>query len=272
MTFRADDAGYRRRNLETVLAWLSTIKIRDDLQVIVVEQSQTPSLTRGSLDELFSGVQIVHAYNDRAFNKSWGLNVAARYSQAPCLFFADTDLMVPNDFEETLDMLARGVEVVKPYNRLIDLTDEQTHALDDGVLPLAAMNGTDANTPTDRAHIGEHVSLGGGIFAIQARRFMQLGGFDERFIGWGGEDDAMTLKIQRTRPSTMVLDACALHLFHPRDQVALMSHAHYAQNKALLEPYRKLPEAQLTRLMEIQKQMGGNPHKYSPNNAKMLAV
>jgi N-terminal domain of galactosyltransferase len=272
MTFRADDAGYRRRNLDTVLAWLSTLKIRDELQVVVLEQSQTSTLTQGSLDELFSGVQIVHAYNDGAFNKSWGLNVAARYAQAPLLFFADTDLIVPNDFEETLELLARGVEVVKPYNRLIDLSEAQTDALDDGVLPLAAMSGADVNTPTNRAHIGEHVSLGGGVFAIQARRFLQIGGFDERFLGWGGEDDAMTLKIQRVRPSTMVLDACALHLFHPRDQAALMSHAHYAQNKALLEPYRQLPDAQLTRMMEIQKQMGGNPHKYSPNDATMLAV
>jgi predicted glycosyltransferase involved in capsule biosynthesis len=272
MTFRTDDAGYRRRNLETVLAWLSTLKIRDELDVVVVEQSQTPTLSAESLDELFSGVRIVHAYNNAAFNKSWGLNVAARYAQTPLLFFADTDLIVPNDFEETLELLARGVEVVKPYNRLIDLNEAQTDALDDGVLPHAAMNGTDKSVPTDRAHIGEHVSLAGGVFAIQARRFMQLGGFDERFIGWGGEDDAMTLKIQRVRPSTMLLDGCALHLFHPRDQVALMNHEYYAQNKALLEPYRQLPEAQLLRMMEIQKQMSGNPHKYSPNDAKMLAV
>ena len=74
----------------------------------------------------------------------------------------------------------------------------------------------------------------------------------------------MTLKIQRIRPSAVQLDALALHLFHPRHRSALQSQPSYAANVALLEQYRALPEPTLLRLFEIQKQMAGNPNKYSP--------
>ncbi len=260
ITYRADDAGYRRHNLETVLTWLSTLALRDELQVILVEQAATPSLNAAE-DPLLERVELLHVYSEQAFNKSWGFNIGARLARTPWLIFADADMILPGGLDETLDVLARGVDVVKPYSRMIDLDAAQTEALDEGVLPQAALSGEQAS---GRAHIGEHVVLAGGVFAIQAARFGQIGGFDERFLGWGGEDDAMTLKIQRTRPSVVALDAPALHLYHPRDQAALMNHPQYAQNKALLSCYRDLPESPLFRMFEIQKQFAGNIHKYSP--------
>jgi predicted glycosyltransferase involved in capsule biosynthesis len=267
ITFRADVEGYRRRNLETTLAWLSTLRSRNELQVIVIEQSRTPTINAAD-DELFQQVELLHAFSDRPFNKSWGLNIGARLAKTQCLFFADADMIIPTDIEETLELMARGVEVVKPYTKMIDLNAAQTEALDDGVLPEEALAGEQA---TDRAHKGEHLVLAGGIFATQSQRFARLGGFDERFVGWGGEDDAMTLKIQRVQASTMLLEGLALHLYHPRDQTALMNHAHYGPNTALLEQYRQLPETALLRMFEIQKQMIGNPRKYSPQSLAALA-
>ena len=184
ITYREDATEHRRRNLESVLAWLSTLPIRVELQVIVVEQSQTPSLHREA-DELFRDVTLVHTFNPGEFNKSWGLNIAARYATTPWLFFADADMMLPNGLDETLDMLARGVEVVKPYSRLIDLNENETLALDDGELP-SALGEPDAGTQA-RAQDGEYVVLAGGIFAIQSKTFARMGGFDERFLGWAAK-------------------------------------------------------------------------------------
>jgi predicted glycosyltransferase involved in capsule biosynthesis len=260
LTYRADDAGFRRRNLETILVWLSTLACREALEVIVVEQSPVPTLPRDGLDS-FANVRVLHAFNAGPFNKSWGLNLASRVANASWFFLADADLMIATDIEETLDVLARGVDVVKPYHRVIDLTQAQTDALDDGTLPLDLI---ESDAPADRRAIGEHLVLGGGVIAMQARTFTRIGGFDERFIGWGGDDDAITLKIQRVRPSVVALQGAALHLYHPRDQAALMGHAHYTQNVALLDEYRQLPDAPLMRMLEIQKQMAANWKKYSP--------
>jgi GT2 family glycosyltransferase len=265
-TYRADAEGFRRRNLETVLVWLSTLASRAELEVIVIEQSSAPTLPRDGLDS-FENVRVMHAFNNGPFNKSWGLNLASRVATTPWLFIADADIILPNDIEETLDLLARNVEVVKPFHRWIDLSVEETDALDDGVLPVDAIN---SNALADRRAIGEHLVLGGGLFAMQAKTFARLGGFDERFLGWGGEDDAMTLKIQRARPSVVALQGTALHLYHERNRTVMMGHADYATNVALLDEYRRLPDAPLYRMMEIQRQMAGNWQKYSP--ARLLEV
>jgi glycosyltransferase involved in cell wall biosynthesis len=260
ITFRNDTNGTRLRNLETVLTWLNTLPERSELEVIVVEQSRVPSLEAS--EGIFRNVRLVHAFNAVDFNKSWGLNLATRYATTPWLFFADADLMLPSGIEESIDLLARGVEVVKPYSRLVDLTEHETDALDEGVLPDAVSSttsGVDA-----RQMIGEHVVLAGGVFAMQLKTFAKLGGFDERFVGWGGEDNAMTIKIQRARPSTMQLDALALHLFHPRIVPDMHAHSQYRSNLSLLEQYRYLPDAALFRMFEIQKQLAGNERKYSP--------
>jgi predicted glycosyltransferase involved in capsule biosynthesis len=260
ITFRDDATGVRRHNLETVLTWLNTLPVRAEIEVIVVEQSSVPTID--TTDDMFRNVRVMHAFNAGAFSKSWGFNFAARCSTTPWLFFADADMLLPEGLEESLDLLARGVEVVKPYTRLLDLSESETNALDDGVLP-AAINAPDSGAHARQA-IGEHVVLAGGIFAIQSKTFAKLGGFDERFVGWGGEDNAMTLKIQRARPSTMQLDALGLHLFHPRDVSALRSNPQYQRNLSMLDQYRYLPDASLFRMFEIQKQLAGNPRKYSP--------
>jgi hypothetical protein len=263
ITYRADptiggnDGGYRRRNLETVLAWLQTIAPPLQLDVLVVEQSMVPTLT----PDMLSGARALHVYNPGPFNKSWGLNIAARQVTAPWLFFGDADMMLPEGLQASAELLAQSIEVVKPYDRLIDLTQAQTLALDDGEMPIAQLQ---SRGKADRTHLGEHIVLAGGVFAMQASSFARMGGFDERFLGWGGEDDAMTLKIQRLRPSVVVQEASALHLYHDRDPATLTAHPNYVSNVALLEHYRQLPDAPLLRLFEIQKQMVGNVHKYSP--------
>ena len=94
---------------------------------------------------------------------------------------------------------------------------------------------------------------------------MQLGGWDERFIGWGGEDDALTYKVQRKRISTLELDEVpALHLWHPRPQAQTLGQPHYAANKAPLAGYRALPEASFDRMLEVQRQLLGHREKYRP--------
>jgi predicted glycosyltransferase involved in capsule biosynthesis len=101
------------------------------------------------------------------------------------------------------------------------------------------------------------------LFAIRRDAFVHLGGFDERFVGWGGEDDAMTIKVERARLSCVELDReVALHLHHPRPAEATFGHAHYAANRALLDDYARYDDATLARLAEVQWQLAGHARKY----------
>ncbi len=244
------DGGARRAGLEGVLARLAR---SPSIETVVVEQDRAPHLT-GPLPHPHA--RVVFAGNPGPFNKGWGLNVGARIAHGSVLVFADADVLVGESLERSIALCAGEFALVKPYVRLADLTKAQTLALRTGTQPPpAAVNG--------RAAIGESIVLCGGVFVIRRDAFVHIGGFDERFVGWGGEDDAMSIKVERARlPCVELDDEVALHLWHPRPRAATMGQPHYASNVALLRDYARYSDAELARLAEVQWSRGGNVHKY----------
>ena len=97
---------------------------------------------------------------------------------------------------------------------------------------------------------------------------MELGMWDERFLGWGGEDDAMSLKLQRARVSAMEFDSRpAVHLHHARAAPVVGGappHVDYTNNVRLVQRYRDYADDELLRLYEVGRQIHGNPNKYRP--------
>jgi hypothetical protein len=46
--------------------------------------------------------------------------------------------------------------------------------------------------------------------------FESVGGWDEEFVGWGGEDDMMTFKVEAAGLKTASMPFSCYHLWHPR--------------------------------------------------------
>lgn len=254
VTYRQDAGGARRANLHAVLARLAQSPA---IETIVVEQDAAPRLA-GALPH--PAAQHVFVRNPGAFNKAWACNVGTRMARGDVLAFLDADILIGASLDRACALCAQGHSVVKPYVRLVDLTARETRALAADPRALPAL------TPAriGRGAIGEAVVLCGGLFVIRRAAYVHLGGFDERFVGWGGEDDAMTHKIERARLSTIELDdEVAWHLCHPRP-AATHGHAHYAANVALVAAYRRYRDDELARLAEVQWQVSGNPRKYAP--------
>lgn len=259
LTYRADREGQRRRNLEAVLAWLAGFA---QIDVVVVEQDVAPTelaLPRQRCQALF-------AYNPGPFNKSWGLNVGFRAAQTQWLGFGDADVIVGDALWQSFELLRQGLLAVKPYRRLIDLDEEESK-------PVRAGNFTrvparDPRAAPSREGIGEHVVFAGGSFVIHRHAFAALGGWDERFLGWGGEDDALSYRIERSRIACTELDVSpAMHLWHARPREATFDQPSYAANRQLLDDYRRYADAQLDRLAEVQMQVLGRREKYRPLSA-----
>jgi GT2 family glycosyltransferase len=253
LTYRQGAGDARRANLDTVLARLAR---SPDVEVLVVEQDAVPRLG-GALPH--AGARAVFVHNPGPFNKGWGFNVGARLASGSVLAFCDADVLVGASLDKALRYCARDVAIAKPYVRLVDLTQAQTRALRARTLDPATI---DARSP-GREAIGESIVLCGGLFAMRRDAFVHIGGFDERFVGWGGEDDAMSLKVERARlPCVELDDEVALHLWHARPRAATICNPHYAQNLALLADYRRYGDAELARLAEVQWQGCGYSHKY----------
>jgi N-terminal domain of galactosyltransferase len=253
ITFRADASGQREANLATVLQWLAQWP---NLDVVLVEQDD---VSRISTKLPAIKLRHVFAYNPGPFNKSWGFNIGARLSQQPYLVFGDADVIVTQGLSESIAALQRGRSLAKPYRRLIDLSAEQTKVLRaSGEIKVDAGQG-------DRSKLGEHIVLCGGVFAIERGAFVHIGCWDERFVGWGAEDDAMSYKVERARLSAEQFDLQpAVHLHHPRSPATTMQQPHYDANVAVLQQLRDLSDTELKRLAEVNRQITGQPEKYRP--------
>ena len=231
IAFRADSCsgapsrGQRLENLQAVLKWVSQLGIDE---IIVVEQDRESRLPSGFLP---AGCKSVFAFNEGPFNKSWGFNIGFKQSSGDVLAFGDADILIDSkNLLESFALCHADADAVNPYDRLIDLTAEETSAFLQTGNGLAAMPSRQI---VNREPIGEFLCFCGGLFVIRRNVFEVLGGFDERFVGWGGEDDAMSIKLDKLVFNTQsVSGQPAYHLFHARHRSRLDGHSHYAQNVA----------------------------------------
>jgi hypothetical protein len=257
VTWRESADADRRANLLTVLTWLTRVP---ELEVIVVEQDAIPRINETLPD---AGCKWIFAYNTGPFNKGWGFNIGARHASTRILAFGDADLIVDGVLPQCIAYCAQGYQTVKPYCKIIDLTPEETAVVRSG--DYSFQPPRPEALPPNREGQGEFVVFGGGLFFMRTDAFRHVGGWDERFVGWGGEDDAMTYKVERARLSAVELDErCAIHLWHRRAADATSGQPAYATNLALLADYRNYTDAQLRRLADVQLQVGGWREKYRP--------
>jgi hypothetical protein len=254
ITYRESGSADRRENLLALLRWLAQWP---ELEALVVEQD-----TVSRLDALPFGAACL-AYNPGPFNKSWGLNVAARLAHKPILIAGDADVIAPHMLAEAVELCRQGMAAVKPYREIIDLTPEETKRVRAGEWSFAPARQRDA--PPSREGGQEFIVFAGGLFVIRRDAYLGIGGFDERFLGWGGEDDAMSAKIRRMRIATVEIDAQpALHLWHPRPRESTFGQPNYNANVALLDVYDRYSDAELAQLCEMQRETMGDLHKYRP--------
>ncbi|MET4575802.1 glycosyltransferase family 2 protein [Ottowia thiooxydans] len=258
LTYRGEPSGIRHANLLAVVTFLAETP---EWPVVIVEQDGLPSLTTPLPHPNCS---VIFAYNAGAFNKAWGLNVGARHCNGTVIVFTDADLLIPGMLPRSVEHCLRNTQMVKPYRQVLDLSPETTALLRAG--DSTALQQMPATAST-RQMQGESAPLCGGAFAIRRDAFLKLGGWDERFVGWGGEDDAFSYKVQRARLSTLEFDdAAALHLHHPRSRDRETNAAQYASNLALLKRYYHYDQSQLERLQEVQSQVIGRTEKYRPRS------
>jgi hypothetical protein len=203
------DCHERRRNLLTVLQWLSGWP---SLRVIVVEQGATRNLGDGELpgDPLYRFIE-----DGGPFNKARAMNIGFSLAPHPVVVFGDADMVMPMALiERACVACGRGLDAVNPYRRLVDLDEVATVALDGRNLPA---DESPSVAGDDRAAYRELLCFAGGVFVIRGAFYEAIGGMDEAFTGWGGEDNAMSSKIRRmtTRRGT-AKEGTAFHLWHPR--------------------------------------------------------
>jgi len=256
ITYRAADDPARRANLEAVLAWL---RLQPLAEVIVVEQDVAPTL--GDLAP-FPSLRSLFAYSPGPFNKSWGFNVGVRASRGSLLAFGDADVLC-RALPTAVAAARAGAPVVRAFSKAIDLDEAESEMLRTDLSCLGDPGfGAAAR---DRVQSGEIPPLSGGLVLFQRQFRALLGGWDERFLGWGGEDNAMDIKIKRAGlRALMVKESPGYHLAHRRASGTIAADPHYRNNLALLQQLRDMPDEALRRMCEVTLQLAGNPDMHRP--------
>ena len=79
----------------------------------------------------------------------------------------------------------------------------------------------------------------GGCLIVHREAFEKVRGYDERFIGWGGEDRAMVLALETLVGEQNRYPAAIYHLWHPNPPSERFEHPNWAANQQLLKRYQE---------------------------------
>ena len=255
IAYREADS-FRRRNLDYVLSWLASIQPTPE--VIVIEQDAAPMLNSEQLPE-FCRHQF--AYNPGAFNKSWAYNLGADQATNEVLVFGDADMVIePQLLLAAVELCEQEVEAVNPYQYLIEMTDDETSAVRAGMDPATiAREQSDLRKPRN----DEQLCFCGGLFVVHRATYFELGGMDERFQGWGGEDNAMSIKLERlARHIADQSGQRAYHLWHPQPVDERLEHGHYGYHLKLVQAYLGADDSVLRQLIAKQRPLIADLNRY----------
>jgi hypothetical protein len=145
------------------------------VECIVIEQSAQREIE----SVLPAWVRYLHTpVTGEAYCRAATFNAAVRMARGEVLIAHDNDMLVPAAYAaEVLARADEGWQFVDPKRFIFYLTEADSRALFDGV-PL---RDDQAATVVQ--------NLKGGSIAATREAYLAIGGFDEDFVGWGGEDN-----------------------------------------------------------------------------------
>jgi hypothetical protein len=155
------------------------------------------------------------------FCKGEALNDAARKSKGKILVILDADAYLSGDIITYCAI--RMLEEEKnnlwyvPYRRLYRLTKSITEQITNS----DPSNPYRPTLPIEDKDIENHDKIrygnryGAMIMMLSRKAYNFLGGFDERFKGWGGEDVCLLRALDTLYGKHKTIDADIFHLWHP---------------------------------------------------------
>jgi hypothetical protein len=186
--------------LPNLLATLRSVAGQCDVpfECIVVEQAARPQI--GAL--LPSWVRYLFQECTTEYNRSATFNAAIDMARGELLILHDNDMLVPSRYaSEALARAREGWEFID-LKRYIFYLDERTSA---------DMFERDELT---MLHPVITQNLRGGSIAALRHAYDAIGGFDEEFVGWGGEDDDFWDRAETSGKTYRYGYLPIVHLYH----------------------------------------------------------
>lgn len=231
----------RWNNLKRVLDWISGFS---GVEVILVEQDKHSKISHLKLP-----VRHIFTKSKMPFNRSWGFNVGLKYVNSDVTVFTDCDLIMdPNSFIESLKLL-QSYEMVSPYSSVVDLEPQENSLSLEEILKI--------NRPGRGETDIQKINLCGGITMFRTESIKKIGGWNEDFWSWGGEDDFQTIKVENFLSYFERPGKC-YHLYHDKEAPDMSC---YQRNLQILQKAKTMNKDQLQKMINTQIPKIGNKSK-----------
>lgn len=232
-----------RQRLPQLLLTLASLRAQADVRFeIIVVEIGPEAIVR---EELPSDVRHIHAATesaDQPFNKSWALNVGARAARGRYLALHDGDFLAPRRYLAKCCEILEKFEGARPHRFIFYLNQMASQELiRDRLLPAEGdIDRVVANNPTP--------------IIIRTNTYWKVGGHDESFFGWGGEDEEFLSRL-RTRRFSEGGFMPIIHVWHP----ASPKKANGDRNRATYESIISVPVSHRIERLASMKLGGQRP-------------
>ncbi|AJR05505.1 hypothetical protein H744_1c0480 [Photobacterium gaetbulicola Gung47] len=204
---------HRLRNLLSCICALYNQTISRNLFSIVAVEQDSESRTRDYVEPFVD--KYIFAKNPGDYNYAWGRNVGVLHGfSCSRICFLDIDMLVPNDFLDNclLQNEETSAVTVVPYDRLINLDSRSSsHA-------VHAVIADEVGTLGGRVRGQTMAEIYGGAIVVERETFFKINGQDERYRGWGDEDNDFYFRLYEIsdvlRPNMVIY-----HMDHPRPEM-----------------------------------------------------
>lgn len=177
------------------------------------------------LDYYSQHFDVVVANNDGDFNRSAARNKGVRESTSDVSVIIDADNYIPvNQIWNAIEVSKRKGCLSKPFAWFGYLTESSTNLFYETYGNPAVDFSPSYIDPPQK-------DFTGGAYVIARQHWLDLGGMDEGFVGWGAEDDAFHLVCKREGIKIVYVDGYDYHLYHPAYRVT----SEYNYNKLMKE-------------------------------------
>jgi predicted glycosyltransferase involved in capsule biosynthesis len=152
---------------------------------------------------------VVGEDNSEPFNRSKAINLAAAKATGNLLLLADGDVFFGTKLIDKILAIAGLHPWIVPFSRGYKLTLEGTREVTKtGELQLPS-NLVNAGIEKNCDNLGAFMNV------ISRQAFETIGGMDERFLGWGREDESMAKALDTLVGKHFRMDETIFHLWHP---------------------------------------------------------
>lgn len=232
----------RFTNLKRVLEWAGSFT---ESEIILVEQD-----THSKIGHLNLPCRHIFTKTKMPFNRSWGMNVGVRAAKSNIVVLTDCDLLMdPNRFIEALNSVGE-YECVSPYRSVVDLNPQETMANLEQILAI--------NRPGRGETDHQKINICGGMTIFRKDAYIKIGGYNEDFIGWGGEDDYQAIKVENFLKWKEMPARC-YHLYHERQQPDMKW---YQRNLQLLQKLKAFSKEDISKQITHSLSKIGSKNKY----------